>query len=92
MTAQLVVDPKFGGDVSRVRSKENNAIAVAGSELQRQLNRGDEDPQGVKDQRSVSACLCSACYCCPTCTAERTARWTCSSSTRCGRCRSVHLH
>ena len=33
--AQLVADPKFGGDVNRVRYNEYNAIAVAGSELQR---------------------------------------------------------
>ena len=33
--AQLVADPKFGGDVKRVRYNEYNAITVAGSELQR---------------------------------------------------------
>ena len=33
--AQLVAEPKFGGDVNHVRYNEYNAIAVAGSELQR---------------------------------------------------------
>ena len=38
----------------KARSSEHNAIVVAGSELRRQLDRGDEDPQGVEDQLSVS--------------------------------------
>ena len=46
VTAQQVADENYGGDVSRVGADEYNAIVVAGSELQRQLDRGDENPQG----------------------------------------------
>merc|ERR1712013_418922 len=49
VTAQQVADQKYGGDLSRVGDNEYNAIVVAGTELQAQLDRGDEDPQGVED-------------------------------------------
>lgn len=49
MTKHEVADQKYGGDISRVGENEYNSIVVSGRELQAQLDRGDEDPQGVED-------------------------------------------
>merc|ERR1719411_2455239 len=48
-TRDQVANERYNGDESRVSEDEYNAVVVPGHELQAQLDRGDEDPQGVED-------------------------------------------
>merc|ERR1712141_692866 len=48
-TRDQVANERYNGDESRVSEEEYNAVVVPGHELQAQLDRGDEDPQGVED-------------------------------------------
>merc|ERR1719411_2613042 len=48
-TRDQVANERYNGDESRVSEDEYNAVVVPGHELQAQLDKGDEDPQGVED-------------------------------------------
>merc|ERR1719232_957534 len=48
-TRDQVARERYGGDESKVKEDEYHAVVVPGHELQAQLDKGDEDPQGVED-------------------------------------------
>jgi len=48
-TRDQVALEQYGGDESRVAEHEYDAVVVAGSNLQKELDKGGEDPQGVED-------------------------------------------
>jgi len=48
-TRDQVAAEKYNGNEAEVKEDEYDAVVVAGSALQKELDRGSEDPQGVED-------------------------------------------